>query len=407
MQVTWVDGFDQGLLLKKIAAITKVNAGKASLSGYDANEYLAALQSMIRIDGSLPSQVKDGLVTQALFEAIVKPAFAATDVLEAVKRKVRAHQAKPDLSFVLVTTINVANSEKLQSLRARGCHVSFPNRLPNRFGEARASIISESSSWLGGEGGAFQTTVCIRVTAKSAHEAGNQALDAVDLIRGIWNLFTNLAWRRTFGGRKTPINQFMLGAVHTLHKIDGSLVQDMFWYEPHHFSGKGQATTSKAGLKKIATAFRKKLSRLPYRLDIETAILRYTRALDTDDHDASFVKLWSVLEFLTDTGLASYDKTVKRASYMMKDGAYHRLVLQHLRQHRNRSVHGGQSGETEETEIYQLKRYVEYLIRFHVGNGFGFNTLSGACEFMDLPADADVLKKRIALMRTGLKYLGA
>lgn len=407
MEIDWQKGFDQRVLLTKIASITTVRDGKASFVGFDIKEYFAILHSMINFEGRIAPEVKSRLITQGIFDAFAKPNVAPKDVVFAIRRHAKKYIATPNVRFVLVTTINVPTSQAIPSVVSRGCRILFSNRLPSAFESSRNSVIADIS-WLRPAGATFQTKVRISVTAKSAGEAGSAALDSVDLLRGVWNLYLNLGWRMSFGGRRKPVNQVVLGPIHTIHHEDGTTVPNIFWYEPNHFSEHGSVDLSMSSptVLKLAAQTRQKLSKNAYRAAIEEAIMRYVRSLDTDDHQASFIKLWSVLEFVTDTGLDSYDKTVRRASFMMQETAYHRLVLEHLRRYRNRSVHAGQFNDDVETELYQLKRYVEHVIRFHIGNSFKFTTIEEACAFMDLSPDAKALEKQIALRRAGIRFIG-
>jgi hypothetical protein len=56
--------------------------------------------------------------------------------------------------------------------------------------------------------------------------------------------------------------------------------------------------------------------------------------------------------------------------------------------------------------MYQLKRYVEEAIRFHLGNRFGFDDIAHAAEFMDLPDNSVSLNRQIKMIRYAKKYLG-
>ena len=149
---------------------------------------------------------------------------------------------------------------------------------------------------------------------------------------------------------------------------------------------------------------RRRIRRHPYAADLEKALVRYARALDLEDHDLAIQKLWSLMEFLTDTGLASYDKTVRRVKFLYVDVAYKGQVLEHLRRYRNRSVHGGMSTGDVEGEVYQLKRCVEHLIQFHIGNRFGFKTMEQACNFLDLPHDDELLRGRLKSVKDAIAF---
>jgi hypothetical protein len=133
---------------------------------------------------------------------------------------------------------------------------------------------------------------------------------------------------------------------------------------------------------------RASLARSAYRESLEDALRRYTRALDLFQWEVAFLGLWGLLETLTGTKPHdSHDLTMRRASFLYPDPEreVHFQTLTHLRHYRNRSVHGGESSATIEAYLYQLKRYVEQLLLFHLTNSYGFGSVEQAGEFLGLP----------------------
>ena len=152
---------------------------------------------------------------------------------------------------------------------------------------------------------------------------------------------------------------------------------------------------------------RKLLAKSKYSEEIIPAILRYTRALDLINWEDAFLRLWSVLEHLTATSPKdTYKKTIHRAAFIFGGNEWFRQVLNHLRDYRNRAVHAGSENHEIETYMYQLKRFVEALLEFHLFNKFNFKNLKDVSTFLDQPFDRIVLhKKRVALLNAE-KYLG-
>jgi hypothetical protein len=148
-----------------------------------------------------------------------------------------------------------------------------------------------------------------------------------------------------------------------------------------------------------------KLSKLVYKDKMRDAFIRYARALDGADHDSSFLKLWGLLEFLTNTQSASYTETIKRALFLYgeHENRFHSLILSQLRDRRNSSVHGGNTSTKTEPRIYQLRRYVTRLFRFHLEYGASCKSMSGVQELLSFPRDISELKSKLALLRLGIK----
>lgn len=308
----------------------------------------------------------------------------------------------------MLTTVNIHFSNDLPRYSINGCTISFYKQLPKKYRSARNTVLSKVSSWLIDRDNSFSYYVVAHVADKTDHEAVEKMLDAIDFLRGIWNLHLNKSMVLSFGGSKKPINQITLGALHTLHDKKGKNVSDTFWYEPDYYKDHSKVDFSKNSYKTLEFTknVRKALRKNAYGKDVEFAIIRYVRALDSQDYNAVFIKLWSVLEGLTNTLKDSYDRTIRRAAFHYADREYNKQVLEHLRQYRNKSVHLGVGESDIDTHVYQLKSYVEQLLRFHIGNHFKFESMEEAAEFMDLQPDMEALKKQIELCRAGIKFMG-
>lgn len=207
----------------------------------------------------------------------------------------------------------------------------------------------------------------------------------------------------------------MLGPVKTLHKPNGELASDTaFWYDDDYVEPIRALNIKRdwSRLKSFEKKIRSKLSKHSYKQEVEDSVGRYVRGLDSPDWNSSFIKLWGLLEALTATSPKdSHEVSVKRVLFVQRDRHYQKQVLTHLRNNRNASIHSGQEAEEIETILYQLKNYVEALLRFHIGNIYKFNSIEDSAEFMDLPPEVPDLEKeietleaRIALVKNAVKF---
>ena len=156
----------------------------------------------------------------------------------------------------------------------------------------------------------------------------------------------------------------------------------------------------------FAGNLRSRLTKLSYRSDIEGALIRYVRVLDSADLNDTFLRLWSLLEYLTDSTHDLYKVATRRAAFMFADRERSKLVLTHLTNHRNRFVHAGSDTDDIESLVFQLKRYVDALLLFHLGNRFGFSSRNEAALFMDLPLNKKELQLQIKRLQDAKKYVG-
>jgi hypothetical protein len=202
----------------------------------------------------------------------------------------------------------------------------------------------------------------------------------------------------------------VVGPIHTLHKTTGELATNNWWYQtdyqgPVSVHDPGDGKTEK--MFRYADYTKKCLRRSGYGDHLVTCLLRYVRALDTPDWEDSYLRLWGVLEQLTNTGLQdNYKVTIRRASFIWKDRKYAQQILTHLRDCRNMAVHVGTENQDIETYMYQLKRHVEALTEFHLRNRFRFKTIAEAAEFMDLPDDSDELRRKMTIMKAARAFHG-
>jgi hypothetical protein len=215
------------------------------------------------------------------------------------------------------------------------------------------------------------------------------------------------SWRISYGPRK-PVNKFSLGPLHTLHFQSGKLATESWWYEPE-YSGPIELFDISKNISEIdqfECNVRKLLKKSPFKPFLESSIIRYTRALDLRNLESAFLRLWGLLESLTNTGENDTHKvTVKRTSFMYADREYIKQILTHLRDYRNRAVHSGPGNQDIETFLYQLKNFVESALEFLVANKFNLRNLNEVSQFLDLPDDNEILSKRIQLIQSALKYI--
>ena len=255
----------------------------------------------------------------------------------------------------------------------------------------------------------FYEPVSVLVSARTTNEAGALALDQLDLVRGIWNFWKNRGtWIRKSSGSRSPVNSIILGPIHTLHTPSGALATESWWYEPSY---RGSVNLYKDGerIKKMMAftkLVRRHLQLIPYRETVESAIIRYTRALDSRDWNYAFLQLWSIIELLTGTTATETHKTtMKRAAATYKtDDEYVTQSLIHLRKHRNNAVHTGEEIENVEPLMYQAKNIVEHLIEFHLFHSGKFKNLVDVSEFLDSADTLDKLDERIRKLQLVRNY---
>lgn len=373
--------------------------------GFEFDDYFVAIESYLIFDNQIPQSARSTILYKAINSAAKTEKLSTKGILRNVSKEENLYLKKPKQEFVLVTSISAKYFDEFKKVNRRNKSIIFSRSLPKRFDQKKT--IREWKLYKLGDLPTTYTSVRISVKARSESEAFNSAIDELDLLRGIWNLKLNKDI--IFGFSRTgaePINEITLGPVHTLHFPNGkSATNDTtFWYEPDYIEKNTDISREWSKIIPFERKIRKHLSNHVYRTDMEDALRRYTRAFDYRDFHISFLELWILLEKLTATTNAQYEKMVKRIAFLYEDLELHRQILQHLRLYRNSNIHSGQRSERISKYVYQLKRYVEAVIFFHLSNYFKFHSLEETASFLDLPSDSTLLRDRVKLLNKGLKF---
>lgn len=377
--------------------------------GFFYSDFAVILAGCVDFAPTLPESERRRIVQQVAHDGNLTRPITESGLLQACSTLERKYLARPLTSYRLLTEASIWWSIEIPRTRIDGVTLTFKPKLEKQFAE-RARFAHESRGTLVHELPANYMRVSAQVNARTPSEAADRGLEALDLLRASWNLALNRgkAWRETGGGRPAPVNEIRLSPFHTVHDSAGKLATGAFWYDPGYtkpaslFNDKDKF----AKLLKFGASIRRRLSATPYQDELRSALVRYVRALDSADLTDAFLRLWSLLEFLTDSTHESYKVATRRAAFMFEDKARSRLVLSNLTNHRNRFVHVGSQSEDIESLVFQLKRYVDALLTFHLGNRFGFKSRAEAASFMDLPADAAELKHRQRRLQQALRYIG-
>ncbi|MDN3923226.1 hypothetical protein [Roseateles violae] len=404
MDVAWKNGFDIPVVLDRLFSLSKEH----HIHSLDADSLVifTVLRSMLNFPQDFSSETRLELVSKGCEAAVKAKAKDPEAFIRHVRAAVKVYGKRSLVTHVMYTSITVTSDSLLTSTMVGDVSIKFLKAMPKVVKAQRQRFFDRNGHWLAVAHEPKMKAVRAEVEARSMEDAAEKCLAAVDLLRGIWNFLKTPPWRITFGGPRKPINAVFLGPIHTFHNSAGELESEQFWYEPslQRDTPLLQLDAKAAETLKTGAKIRAMLRKHAYRDAMESAFVRYARAMDSIDLDMTIQKLWSLLEFLTDTGMASYDKTIRRVRFLSGDERFTGQVLEHLRRYRNRSVHGGHSEGDVESEVYQVKRYVDAMIRYHLVNQFKFSSMAQACEMLDLPPDETQLKSKLGVTLNAMKF---
>lgn len=408
----WVDGFAPALITQRIEKTKSITTdGSTSFSGFEHTDNVAILTSMLNLNREIPEVECSKIINKAIFIAGAKGAISSESILREVSSLESAYLGQSMQPFRLITSLSLVLPLSPKIFNIGASRISIGWRANRKTAMARSEVIQSARSTVSGDLPSLYTPVAITVTARSKNEAATKALDDLDLLRAIWNLWKNRAYKtRISSGARSPVNAIILGPIHTLHKLNGERATDAWWYEPGYRGpiNVWRDASCVPSMFIFTKSFRNRLRNLPYQEEIVSALIRYTRALDSRDWNYTFLQLWSVLEQLTGTTQQeSHKVTVKRASFVFADTDYALQTLLHLRAYRNKSIHTGAEAENVEPLMYQLKQVIEALLIFHAGRSGKFQTMTEAAEFMDSPSDRASVDAKISKLQAVRKFLVA
>lgn len=410
MSVSWNKQYDPSQLAQYIEEnTTRHDSGRLSFEAFRSTEHDVLLYSMLEFPDSIPQVDARRIAGQAIFKAAGKGPVTARALLEEVSRLEKEYSERPLERYVMVTSLSLWQFASLRRRRFGNSIIIFEPSVPPRYQRAASELTAQARYTLFADPPTDYLSTRVHVSARSEFQAAEVALQSLDLIRGIWNWFYNRQTLiRTSAGRRSPVNKIVRGPLHTLHHPTGKLATNTWWYDIG-YSGPLQVHNPSRDVEsmyKFLADVRKRLARCMYSERIEEAIVRYTGALDLQDWEAAFLKLWGVIELLTDTYRESSEVTVKRAAFIFEDREYALQVLKHLRDYRNRFVHADVSDSRIETCLYQLKNFVQALLSFHLGSRYRFGSIEEASRFLDLPSDRLALQSRLNMIKCAQKLRG-
>ncbi|HET8671359.1 MAG TPA: hypothetical protein VFM05_12255, partial [Candidatus Saccharimonadales bacterium] len=365
MCASWKEGYDPNLLAKGLEEIRlRDSAGKHEGFRAPYEDYVTVLHSSLKFKDVMPEVERRRIISISIRTVAIRGSISPKALIAEISKQENLYFALPLKKFALAPSISIQHDRNLNQANMPGASIRFDPRLPKHF--VQKPLLDKAHKWVFGKLPADYCSARVFLSARSEHEAAENALNVLDLLRGFWNLRINSSIGLPFhSGSRKPLNKILPGPIHTLHEPSGKLAAaDFLWYEPEYV-GPVEVYRVHNGLgelREFERWIRARLKKVAYPGVVEHAIRRYSRALDSRDFKKAFLELWAVLESLTSFTTDRYDVTIRRALSIWAEADFHRQILEHLREFRNKAVHAGETNEEVEVLLSQLRRYVEQLI---------------------------------------------
>lgn len=415
MAATWKKGadpkLDHQLILKELVKYVHRDSNGVFYT-LGAEQHVNLLSRLVSFHKAVPESVHYDLVSKAIGAVRKRGAITDSDLIKEISKQTTVWLRKPRSSYLVATSISIRYSpfwyEKFaKSRRIEGMVFKLDKALPDKL--EWESVRSEAKGFdLLREPNDY-TFVSVRVNARSEQEALDNAFEALDLLRGIWNFSLNRGQKEfRFGGGPQPYNKIVRGPFSKLYSgMQSKPIEGLWSSDSFNLPGRHAVDLSRAweSMVKSETRIRKVLRRHPFRNKVEGWIRAYGRSLDLQNYNNAYLSLWRIIEQMSGIGPSeNHAEIARRVSFLFEDTSYHKLVLNLLRELRNDAVHIGKEISRPSDTLDELRMYAEILLNFHINNPFRFAQVSGAADFLRLSPDLKQLESELKLRQDALKY---
>jgi len=384
-------------------------SGSKSVPGLEILPISFLLFSIMDFGDDIPENDGLGIARTAIINVASKRNITNKTLVGEIKKLTNDYLNLPINRFVISTTISITKPNIFKRLYFGNSQIILESNHPPKFEKEQKALEGNTTKALIVNPPENYLPVRVHVSARSIDHAFNKGIDTLDYFRGIWNLHINRGntFRFSFSGKTKPVNKIVLGPIHFIHHPNGELVnKELFYYDPNYKGAINPIEMNQyQNIIKFTNGVLNKIKKVNYKAELINSIVRYTNALDDSNLQNSYLKLWGLLEKLTDTIYGSNEETAKRAAYLYPNNQVVLKILHQLRNYRNKSVHAGEETSAVELYVYELKTIVEKLLFFSIDNPFKFTTFKEIGDFLKQPHEIEHLKYRADLARNALQYL--
>lgn len=363
---------------------------------------------MVEVGDNVSDVAKQRIIWMGLSKAAEAGPLSAETLLSAMNAELMAMRAMRPERYVMTTSVSLGAPPPTKSLSLLDCDIRFfEGAFPKPFRSREAFDSKWSNASEPSHTPDSYCKVTIACQARLTYDAVDKCMDAIDLARGLMSILENPTMSISLGGRRSPINRIRLGGLHALHHADGSLAEDFYWLHPSfesatpHLIRTGEGSCATKNHRWMFRQFAKLPNRSKKRL--KDALLIYVRAFDESDRNTTLIRGWRAVESLLGSG-DNCEPVARRCAFLFNEFDYHRQIVDHLRECRNRSAHSGQDLDDATVHCFQLQRYFREVVLFHLRNATVFESIDEANTFLDLPRSPAVLRRRRTLLRKAEKF---
>jgi len=410
----WSDQRAAKVIIERIAKIkislpSRTNF-RTGFKGYEStfeagfDSLVTLLNGLVNYDSRVPEEQRGIILSKAIFESADKARIIAAAVEKEITKFESEYLSLPLQDYELITGLSIVgiNNRKIKTDNASIIITKhFPKKIKSHYDFSAVKRLyprlnDNSYSW-----------VLVSVKARCEHAAATQALNELDYVRGIFNLYSCYRSSRMSFSLPAPINKICRYPYHSLHSPSGHRTSDYYWFD-NNYSDRVSAfdVSSKFDdIKKFYIHTSKQIMATNQKTYFKGILSMFCNALDNSDMNNSFMSLWALLESLTRTKEKTYDVTIRRLLFNFKDKELMNIKLEEFRKRRNQAVHTNREVNDAEYCAHELMNIATEYILFCIN---AYQKVSSHEEFaavIDCPTDKVRLYKEITTKQQELSHL--
>ncbi|WP_454784688.1 hypothetical protein [Legionella sp. WA2024007413] len=337
---------------------------------------LNCLTEFFKFNSKLDNSLCQQLIYDSIKELIEKKQENSDNLLNLLEDKINKLVLVNETKHCL-TSIS-AKKVSFRQIRIFESEIKFYKKFPSKF-QSRKTILNRYKY------NELKTFIkCVITTNTSSNEL-NDHLNNMDIFRALVNIYINSNWDMTFDGRSEPINKLRLGSHHTLHKIQGDLLNQDIHCEIN--SSSTELINIPKETKKRIERDLKIIHKCPYKDIIKKSLLLYIRSLDWNESNLSLTILWNSIELLLSKKNQNQRTKIKdflnRCEVIFPNESYIGECLNAIRLIRNNFVHNYEGYEQSRKLTFQLQYIYKHILAYHLKSLSHCNDLNTAIDELD------------------------
>lgn len=380
------------------------SSGNVTFSDNDFDFWRSVLIANLDLDGNIPLKIIENELTKAFFDKS-QNTLDRKFIKDRLGKVVSTFKLKAEEPYTILTDVQLSPEFRFKRIKIIGNTIYFGMSSENsdytKVGDLSGlnKIPKPSSNF---------RSVRVNVFAKSEEHAFEDGMKTINVFRALYNLL--IAYNRVTIHDSVPElkpNCCVANGPFVFLKDKTGKISDTVHFYPDFRNDVQniEITRTLARVERLPIFTRKALHTSKFSKVLPDILDRYITALDRRTYEDAYLRLWSLLEFITDTSSpgSNHETTVKRASGIYKNRERTEYLVNSLRKIRNRLVHESTSETISSVVTGHLKNIVEdHIIRL-IHNPFNVSTLSEYGEVLQLASTSD-LQKKVRLIRSVLNF---